>query len=57
MNLTMLGQTAMKVNGPRRIIAMTQALAGFMDPTWPATYRDGACRQQFVGEYEHIGRG
>ncbi|ANT60633.1 hypothetical protein AYJ57_09800 [Salipiger sp. CCB-MM3] len=57
MNFTTLGQTGMQVSGPLRIVAMMQALAGFMVLTWSASYLYGACRQQFVGEYEQSREG
>ncbi|ETW10787.1 hypothetical protein ATO8_20374 [Roseivivax marinus] len=52
MNFTTLGQTGMSIVGPMRIVAMMQALGGFMVLTWSASYLYGTCRQQFMGEYE-----
>ena len=38
MNFTTLGQTGMIIVGPTRIVAMMQALGGFMVITWSATF-------------------
>ncbi len=52
MNFTTLGQTGMSIVGPMRIVAMMQALAGFMVLTWSASFLYATCRQQFIAESE-----
>ena len=52
MNFTTLGQTGMSIVGPMHIVAMMQALAGFMVLTWSASFLYATCRQQFIAESE-----